>query len=320
MQPRRVSSSHDSAFAKTSIHVVEVKSGGSNPASPSSLNAGAVSKMVRQQVQHLEQMDVLALLTQAEQRDKADSISASSTGVTYTLNYNELTLEQRKLYARCRLKPLNLSPIDHRRFVPMLSPQPEHVRGRKTLLLDIDETLCHSSFDAPPNDAFDFRINCPDARSGQLLDIFVRCRPHLLPFLREVSSLFEVVLFTASVGAYCLPLADELVRRNRKETGDSSSNIIHGVLWRDHCTCVGGKYVKDLSLLGRDLSQIALLDNSAHTYVFQPLQSVAVSSFFGNAQDSELLDLLPMLRALAQAPDVFEVLRLFRASRKQKNQ
>jgi carboxy-terminal domain RNA polymerase II polypeptide A small phosphatase len=29
---------------------------------------------------------------------------------------------------------------------PLLRPQQKHVRGRKTLILDVDETLVHSSF------------------------------------------------------------------------------------------------------------------------------------------------------------------------------
>lgn len=28
----------------------------------------------------------------------------------------------------------------------LLGPQPEHLRGRKTLVLDLDETLVHSQF------------------------------------------------------------------------------------------------------------------------------------------------------------------------------
>jgi NLI interacting factor-like phosphatase len=65
---------------------------------------------------------------------------------------------------------------------------------RKTLVLDLDETLVHSTLDC--SDAPDFTF--PVHFNNRQHVINVRQRPHLAPFLERVAGLFEVVVFTAS--------------------------------------------------------------------------------------------------------------------------
>lgn len=74
---------------------------------------------------------------------------------------------------------------------------------RKTLVLDLDETLVHSSLDVAVDPHFTF----PVVFGGREHHVSVRRRPHLAPFLERVAELFEVVVFTASqkVGSETLP-------------------------------------------------------------------------------------------------------------------
>lgn len=51
-------------------------------------------------------------------------------------------------------------------------------------------------------------------------------------------------------------------------------------LYQEDCACVLGHYIKDLSILGRDLAKTAVLDNAPHTY---PYHVRAEAQFFHNS-------------------------------------
>ncbi len=75
--------------------------------------------------------------------------------------------------------------------------------GNLTLVLDLDETLVHCSVEPVPNPDIVFPVNF----QGVEYNVFVRKRPHMDEFLRAVSRLYEVVIFTASHRVY----ADKLL-------------------------------------------------------------------------------------------------------------
>jgi carboxy-terminal domain RNA polymerase II polypeptide A small phosphatase len=80
------------------------------------------------------------------------------------------------------------------------------MRGKKCLLLDIDETLVHSSFAHVANPDIILPINI----EGKIQNIFVLVRPYCREFLLEVSRYYEVAIFTASLSKYAIPLMDIL--------------------------------------------------------------------------------------------------------------
>ncbi len=57
--------------------------------------------------------------------------------------------------------------------------------------------------------------------------------------------------------------------------------------------------MKDLSQVGRDLKETIIIDNSPTSYIFHPQHAVPISSWFSDAHDNELLDLIPVLEDLA---------------------
>ena len=73
-------------------------------------------------------------------------------------------------------------------------------------MLDLDETLVHSSF-KPIADP-DFII--PVEIDGRVVDVYVLKRPLMDEFLDAIADRFEIVVFTASLSKYADPLLDLL--------------------------------------------------------------------------------------------------------------
>eukprot|EP01025_Chloroclados_australasicus_P044032 TRINITY_DN4742_c0_g1_i1.p2 TRINITY_DN4742_c0_g1~~TRINITY_DN4742_c0_g1_i1.p2 ORF type:complete len:336 (-),score=49.21 TRINITY_DN4742_c0_g1_i1:3295-4302(-) len=177
----------------------------------------------------------------------------------------------------------------------LLGPMKEEYRDRKTLVLDLDETLVHSSFKPVENP--DYVI--PVEVEGALTDVYVLRRPHLDHFMEQVCSEFEVVIFTASLRKYADPLLDEMDEHNR----------IDWRLFRESCVHYQGSYVKDLSRLGRELRNVLIVDNSPNSYIFQPQNAIPIIPFFGDEDDRALLELLPLLFDLSTQFDVRQGLK-----------
>jgi len=74
----------------------------------------------------------------------------------------------------------------------------EQDRGKKTLVLDLDETLVHSSFKPIPNP--DYII--PVEIEGKIVDVYVLKRPWLDHFMATIAGRFEIIVFTASLSKY----------------------------------------------------------------------------------------------------------------------
>ena len=165
---------------------------------------------------------------------------------------------------------------------------------KKTLVLDLDETLVHSSFKPIPNP--DFII--PVEIDGKLVDVYVLKRPWLDHFMESVGPRFEVVVFTASLAKYADPLLDLL----------DKTGTVRWRLFRESCLPYDGNYVKDLTCLGRDLATTIIVDNSPHSYVFQPGNAVPIGTFIDNMEDQELLEIMPMLAQVENAEDVRDYL------------
>ncbi|KAG0138191.1 hypothetical protein HOY82DRAFT_476555 [Tuber indicum] len=167
-------------------------------------------------------------------------------------------------------------------LLPPLAPRFE---GKKCLVLDLDETLVHSSFKVLHQADFTIPVDI----EGSFHNVYVIKRPGVDEFMKRVGELYEVVVFTASVSKYGDPLLDQL----------DIHHVVHHRLFRDSCFNNQGNYVKDLSQLGRDLKDTIIIDNSPTSYIFHPQHAVPISSWFSDAHDNELLDLIPVLEDLS---------------------
>jgi len=180
------------------------------------------------------------------------------------------------------------------------SPHPSDV-GKKCLVLDLDETLVHSSFQS---------IDCSFAISieldGAQYGVSVLKRPFVDEFIAECAKLYELVIFTASLPEYANPVIDRL----------DSRGLIKSRLFRESCVFHEERvYVKDLSRLRRDIKDCIIIDNSPLSYLFHPTNAIGCTSWFGDESDTELRDLLPVLRGeLLTVTDVRAILDANRQS------
>jgi len=177
-------------------------------------------------------------------------------------------------------------------LLPPLKAEQSHM---KCLVLDLDETLVHSSFKPIPDPDFTVDIEL----DGAIHRVYVRKRPGVDHFLREVGKKFEIVVFTASLAKYADPLLDVL----------DKDRVVQFRLFREACVQHYGNYVKDLTHLGRELQHSIIVDNSPFSYMFQPDNAIPIATWFNDKNDRQLYDLLPFLDSLVTEPDVVSVLQ-----------
>jgi hypothetical protein len=115
-----------------------------------------------------------------------------------------------------------------------LLPRRTRACKQKTLVLDLDETLVHSTLDgAPGSEGAHFHF--PVHFNGAEHMVHVRMRPHMRDFLERTSELFEVVVFTASQKVYAEKLLNIL---------DPHRRLVRHRIYRDSCVFVDGNYLK----------------------------------------------------------------------------
>ncbi|XP_022720326.1 CTD small phosphatase-like protein 2 isoform X3 [Durio zibethinus] len=176
-------------------------------------------------------------------------------------------------------------------FRPVMVPKEAWRRQAITLVLDLDETLVHSTLEYCDDADFTFTVffNMKEH------NVYVKQRPHLQKFLKKVAEMFEVVIFTASQSIYAEQLLDIL---------DPDRKFISRRFYCESCIFSDGSYTKDLTVLGVDLARVAIIDNSPQVFRLQENNGIPIKSWFADTSDCALISLLPFLQTLVDTDDV----------------
>jgi RNA polymerase II subunit A small phosphatase-like protein len=181
---------------------------------------------------------------------------------------------------------------------PDLSPSARfgcHPLPPLSVVVDLDETLVHSSFTPPLN--YDFQVTFPFADCNYT--VYVQERPGARAFLEVIAREFEPFIFTASVAEYAIPVIQTLLPCFPAER----------ILSRMHCTVLNGQIVKDLGIFQRDLARMIIIDNLPESFAMQPANGVTISTWIGDPTDGVLLqEVVPFLRFCGRVSDVRTIL------------
>ncbi|EES19205.1 hypothetical protein BDA96_09G080200 [Sorghum bicolor] len=173
--------------------------------------------------------------------------------------------------------------------------------GRRTLFLDLDETLIHSQTDPPPS-RFDFTVR--PVIGGHAVTFYVVKRPGVEAFLRAAAEIFDVVVFTAGLQEYASLVLDRL---------DPDGEVFAHRLYRGACRDAGdGRLVKDLAATGRALDRAVIVDDNPNAYALQPENAVPVAPFVDDDNDQELQRVMAFLDVAAGYEDTREAIRYYK--------
>lgn len=156
----------------------------------------------------------------------------------------------------------------------------------RTLVLDLDETLVHTTW---------------DRKHGWR----TQRRPYLDKFLKAMSQHFEIVVFSCGLVQTVDPVLGAI---------DPNQSMIMYRLYRDSTVYRKGQYIKDLSRLNRDLNRVIMIDDNPEHVQDQPENAIVVPKFEGDRNDLVLLQLIPLLKGMVEkdVPDVREELERYR--------
>lgn len=112
---------------------------------------------------------------------------------------------------------------------------------------------------------------------------------------------YEVIIYTASLSKYADPLMDQM----------DTNGYCTARLFREHCAFVNGVFVKDMSVLGRDMKDTILIDNSPTSYMLQPECGLPILSWYDDKNDKVLLDYIPLLIEMSKCHDIRDAIPKF---------
>jgi Dullard-like phosphatase family protein len=167
--------------------------------------------------------------------------------------------------------------------------------GKKTLVLDLDETLILAMKRKPVVYDTVLSYNGCDV-------IYLKLRPFLKEFLEDMQKLYELIIYTSAEQAYANAALDFIEQEQR---------YFSHRLYQTQCLRRGDKYLfKNLELLcsNRNMNDIIIVDNLVRNYSLSVRNGIPISDYKGDDNDHQLVHLAIYLRKLATETSIPEAI------------
>ena len=188
-------------------------------------------------------------------------------------NFNDNTNYNNNLYQNRELEG-NLQFLDDIIFDYKKNKEiPPFVKNKNpkkyTLVLDIDDTI----------------MNVKMANDGKFV---IRPRPGLIPFLTGIKQYYEIISFSTLSKNYATAIIQQI---------EDGRKLFDYNLYRDHCSLVGRKFIKDISRIGRDMKRIIMVDDVMENLNLHSDNGILILPFDGdyNKDDRVLYELKKIL-------------------------
>jgi RNA polymerase II subunit A small phosphatase-like protein len=163
----------------------------------------------------------------------------------------------------------NINYIQYKSFLPPI--QKPYIY---TLVLDLDETLIHYKTNSSPK--------WDNPKKNMII-----LRPDLIFFLKEMKKIYELVLFSYATYDYI---------ENVLKIIESKEKYFEYILDRRHITYENGSYIKNLSLIGRDLKNVIIIDDKPQAFKMHKENGIFIKPFWGDDDyDTALFSLADIL-------------------------
>ena len=114
-------------------------------------------------------------------------------------------------------------------------------------------------------------------------------RNGLFSFLSTIKPFFELILFSIDSQDFSEPIINMI--ENDKKYFDYK-------FYKDHCVLYKNNLIKDVTLIGRDLSKIIIVDNNETCFELNTENGIKISSFYGDNNDNKLFELKNILKEI----------------------
>ena len=152
-----------------------------------------------------------------------------------------------------------------------------------TLVLDLDETLIHYKIEMSPN--------FEKPKKNILI-----LRPDLITFLKEMKKIYELVLFSYATYEYIEKILKII---------ESKEKFFDYILDRRHITYENGSYIKNISLIGRELKNIIIIDDNPQAFKLHNENGIFIKPFYGDCLNDKniLKNLMNILKDIRKDVD-----------------
>ena len=229
------------------------------------------------------------------EKENPNIFSPIHTNNLDNINILELSSLRNNKKLSCGVSVKKINPVLSTEFYSNLNLNINS--NKKTLVLDLDETLVHSSTESPfpnrKNIVLNLKIKNLDYK------IYAIVRPYLDFFLKEMSHYFNLYIFTASMSQYSKALLD-IIDKNK---------LIIKTFSREYCQYKFGIYFKDLNIFDVDYKDIIIIDNNPASYALNKSNGIPIQTWIDDPNDNELIKLIPLLKYLANVDDVRPIIK-----------